>query len=348
MTQPDLTTLNNLYAGCRAYHGEMHDHSASGGTSDGQVPLDEWVKELAELNMDFAAILDHRQVRHMYLPEWKDGLFVGGSEPGTRISDSKATETSMHYNMVFTGPEPLEALLAEFPEYKFTGGSEGHFVYPAFTTERFGELIDAVKAHGGFFVHPHPKQVMVSDDPLDYWFRDETGLEVFYNEPESKFTEANYALWTDLLALGKRVWACSGGDKHAHPDAKALTTIYAEGCTNADFLNHLRKGDFTCGSAGIRMVIGDTVTGGKTAFDGQTLTVAAGDFHESVRFPDHTYRIDILNDTGVILSEEIPCDTTTCLALETKNVKFYRAEIWDVPRNLRIAVGNPIWNEQNS
>ena len=101
MTQPDLTTLNNLYAGCRAYHGEMHDHSASGGTSDGQVPLDEWVKELAELNMDFAAILDHRQVRHMYLPEWKDGLFVGGSEPGTRISDSKATETSMHYNMVF-------------------------------------------------------------------------------------------------------------------------------------------------------------------------------------------------------------------------------------------------------
>ena len=57
MTQPDLTTLNNLYAGCRAYHGEMHDHSASGGTSDGQVPLDEWVKELAELNMDFAGLV---------------------------------------------------------------------------------------------------------------------------------------------------------------------------------------------------------------------------------------------------------------------------------------------------
>ena len=100
----------------------------------------------------------------------------------------------------------------------------------------------------------------------------------------------------------------------------------------------------TCGSVGIRMAVGDTVTGGRTSFGGQTLTVAAGDFHESVRHADHTYRLDLLDDTGVVLSQEIPCDTTTYLALETKNVKFYRAEIRDVTKNLRIAVGNPIWN----
>ncbi len=344
ITEQEITRLENLYRGCRAYHGELHDHSASGGTSDGKCTLAEWTEEMAKLHMDFAAILDHRQVRHMYLPEWKDGLFIGGSEPGTKIDDSPAEGKYMHYNMLFTGPEPLEALLAEFPEYQFTGGPEGHFVYPSFTTERFGELIDAVKAHGGFFVHPHPKQVMVSDNPLDYWFRDETGIEVFYNEMNSKLTEANYPLWVALLAAGKRVWACAGGDKHAHPDDKALTTIYAEGLTNADFLAHLRVGDFTCGSVGIRMCIGDTKTGGLCSFAGERLIVSAGDFHVSAANPDHTYRLDILDDNGIVLSKEIPCGETTYLALDAADCAFYRAEVWDLTLGCRIAVGNPIWN----
>jgi len=344
MTEQELTKLEQLYSGCRAYHGELHDHSASGGTSDGSCPLDVWVREMAELHMDFAAILDHRQVRHMYLPEWKDGLFLGGSEPGTKIDDNPAENKYLHYNMLFTGPEPLESLLAEFPEYQFTGGPEGHFSYPSFTTERFCQLIDAVKARGGFFVHPHPKQVMVSDNPLDYWFRDETGIEVFYNAMDSEHTARNYVLWTDLLAAGKRVWACAGGDKHGHPDDKALTTIYAEEKSNASYLAHLRKGDFTCGSVGIRMGIGNTVTGGKCIFGGQKLIAAAGDFHCSVQHPDHTYRMDILNENGIVLSREIPCDSTSCLSLDTDDCRFYRAEVWDTTLQLRIAIGNPIWN----
>ncbi len=346
ITEQEITRLNALYSGCRAYHGELHDHSASGGTSDGKCTLEEWIKEMAELKMDFAAILDHRQVRHMYLPEWEDGLFIGGSEPGTKIDDSPAEGKYMHYNMVFTGPEPLEKLLAEFPEYQFTGGSEGHFVYPSFTAERFGQLIDAVKAHGGFFVHPHPKQVMVSEDPLNYWFRDETGIEVFYNDADSEHTKKNYDLWVALLAAGKRVWACAGGDKHAHPGTGALTTIYAESRTNASFLDHLRIGDFTCGAVGIRMCIGDTRTGGKCPFAGQKLIAAVGDFHESVVHPDHVCRVEVLDDRGVVLSQEIPCDDVTWLTLDTADAAFYRMEVWDETLGIRIAVGNPIWNSE--
>jgi len=347
ITEKDMQKLENLYSGCRAYHGELHDHSNSGGTSDGKCTMEEWVKEMAELDMDFAAILDHRQVRHMYLPEWKDGLFIGGSEPGTSISDSKADNKGLHYNMLFTGPEPLEELLAEFPEYQFEGGAEGHFKYPSFTRERFCQLIDAVKAKGGFFVHPHPKQVMVSDDPLDYWFRDETGLEVFYYEMTHQHTEANYKLWTDLLAAGKRIWACAGGDKHAHPDDKALTTIYAEEKTNAAYLSHLRIGDFTCGSVGIRMCIGNTVTGGRCSFAGEKLIVAAGDFHTAVRKPEHTYRLDILTPDGISASRDITCTETAYMAIECDPAcAFYRAEVWDTTDGVRIAVGNPIWNVQ--
>jgi len=336
--------LRNLYQGCRVYHGELHDHSASGGTSDGKCTLLEWRSQLAELRMDFAAILDHRQIRHMYQPEWEDGLFIPGTEPAASISDSSAARPRLHYNILLPHRDLLEGLLNEFPEFEFTGGVEGHFGYPAFTLERFRQLIDAIKARGGFFVHPHPKQVMVSDDPLDYWFQDETGIEIFYMDMDGEYTQDNYPLWIDLLKAGKRVWACAGGDKHRQAGVGALTTIYAEEYSSASFLSHLREGDFTCGPVGIRMCIGDAKTGGQCAFNGQMLTVCVSDFHESVCFPDHEYRLDILNDQGLVFSAPISWKEENFVSIPAAPCAFYRAEVFDVTRNLRIAIGNPIWN----
>lgn len=336
--------LLKCYQGCSVFHGELHDHSNSGGTSDGKRTLAEWVEQMRALQMDFAAILDHRQIRHMYQPEWQDGLFISGTEPGTRITDSKASVKEMHYNILLPHREELAKLLDEFPEYEFTGGIEGHFVYPTFTTKRFGELIDAIKAHGGLFVHPHPTLIMQSDDPCDYWFRDETGIEVFYEDMASEHTVKNYQLWTALLAAGKRVWACAGCDEHADASVGALTTIYAEEKSNAAYLAHLRRGDFTCGPVGVRMCIGETVTGGSCSFDRQKLIIAVEDFHPSVADPAHRYRVDLLDDRGVVYTQSIDCSKTTCVTLDTENVRFYRAEVFDETRNLRIAIGNPIWN----
>ena len=344
ISEKDITRLEALYEGRRVYHGELHDHSSSGGTSDGKVPLAEWPEKLRKLDMDFAAILDHRQIRHMYLPEWEDGLFIPGTEPGTSISDSKAEVKSLHYNILLPDRGELEKLLYEFPEYEFTGGVEGHFKYPQFTRERFGQLIDAVKAHGGFFVIPHPKQIMVSEDPCDYWFRDETGIEVFYIAMDSEETKADYELWTSLLAAGKRVWACAGCDLHSEPRDTALTTVYAEAHSAKAYLPHLASGDFTCGPVGIRMCVGDAKMGGKCGFSGQKLTVCAGDFHSSVRFADHEYRIDIISDKGIEFSEPVSPDEPNWLSLAAEDRAFYRAEVFDATRGLRIAVGNPIWN----
>ena len=344
ISERDRMNLERLYEGRAVFHGELHDHSKSGGTSDGSCPLSEWPEKMAALKMDFAAILDHRQIRHMYLPEWEDGLFIPGTEPGTSITDSKAEVRSLHYNILLPDRDELEKLLGEFPEYGFTGGVEGHFGYPSFTTARFCELIDAVKAHGGFFVHPHPKQVMKSEDPRDYWFRDETGIEAFYISADSEETKADYRLWTELLAAGKRVWACAGGDLHSEPHDYALTTLYAGERSSRSYLKCLCAGDFTCGPVGIRMCVGDTKTGGKRPFGGENLVVAVGDFHDSVRDAAHEYRADILDDGGVIESVPVSPDGTAWFSVETKDRAFYRAEVFDVTRGLRIAVGNPIWN----
>ena len=344
-TENEIRKLESLYEGTRAWHGELHDHAATGGTSDGKCTLAEWTRELKEKKMDFAAILDHRQVRHMYLSEWKDGLFIGGTEPGTAIIDIECEKNNAHYNMIFEGPKPLEALLAEFPEYEFTGGPEGHFKYPKFTLARFRELIAAVKAHGGFFVYPHPKQLMKSEDPLDYWFADETGIEVFYVNYDSEATRDNYALWTALLAAGKRVWACAGNDEHNHAHDTALTTIFASAHANAAYLEHLRVGDFTCGGVGVRMCLGGAKSGGHTSFAGGTLTVSVSDFHESLRREQNCYRLDILDDRGLVRSEEIRCTERSYVSIPARSTAFYRAEVWDTTRGLRIAVGNPIWND---
>ncbi|MBQ4088918.1 MAG: hypothetical protein IJC56_03435 [Clostridia bacterium] len=336
--------LDKLYADRSVYHGELHDHAASGGTSDGKQSLATWITQLAEQKMDFAAILDHRQVRHMYLPEWQDGLFIAGTEPGTEISDSRAKVKGMHYNMLFPHRDELVKLLAEFPEYEFTGGIEGHFIYPQFTRERFGQLIDAVKAHGGFFVHPHPKQVMQSDDPLDYWFRDETGIEVFYNDFDSEYTDANYPLWTALLAKGKRVFACAGGDKHNNAGTGALTTIYLAEKTSRGFMDQLRHGDFVCGAVGIRMCIGDARMGGKCDFTGKQLEVCISDFHEAFADRSHKYRADVITDKGTVCSFCVDCAAATEFSMDAQNCKFYRIEIVDETIEARIAIGNPIWN----
>lgn len=346
-TEKDLKLLQKHYEGRSLYQGELHDHAQTGGTSDGGRPLSHWIGAMEALEMDFAAILDHRQVRHMYLPEWEDGLFIGGTEPGTTIVDEKGNVIgSLHYNMIFPGPAELESLLAQFPEYEFTGGPEGHFIYPNFTPARFGELMDAVRALGGFFVIPHPKLLPYSANPLDFWFRDETGIEVIYIALDTEDTKQSYELWTELLKAGKRVWACSGGDKHNCAHNWALTGIYAEEKTNTSYISHLRKGDFTAGSVALQMCIGDTPMGGKCSFSGQRLVIGVDKFHSSVKNPEHKYRIDVLSDKGLIYSQEISCEEPTYLAMDANDDLFYRAEIFDVTRNLRLAVGNPIWNER--
>lgn len=345
-TAQERQNLLAHYENLRVFHGEMHDHSDSGGTSDGKHTLAEWIRELKKLHMDFAAILDHRQVRHMYLPEWKDGLFIAGTEPGTFISDCTAENNEMHYLLFLPHREDVAVFLEKFPEYKFSGGIEGHFVYPKFTRERFGELIDTLMQMGGFFVHPHPRQYMRSDDPCQYWFRDYTGIEVFYKGMDSEYTRVNYDLWTQLLAAGKRVYACAGGDLHNLPIDSSLTTLYADEQTSAAFIRRMRMGDFTCGSLSIRMCMGNTLCGGSCAFEGQTLTVCTGDFHVSVKNDTHQYRLIILDDCGPVLSQSIPCDQSTFVSISVRrDARFYRAEVFDLTRNLRIAIGNPIWND---
>ena len=340
-----MAHLEKLYSGRRAYYGDLHNHSASGGTSDGQCTLQGWIDGMKELGMDFATILDHKQVRHMYLSEWDDGTFIGGTEPGTNISDANAENKGIHYNMIFADPKPLEKLLETFSEYEFEGGWDGHFIYPDFTRERMCELIRFIKENGGFFVLPHPKQIMNAEEPLEYFFEDEIGFEVVYRDLHDELTEKGYKLWCELLALGKRLFATAGEDRHLNPSCDALTTVYAEEKKASSYISKFRVGDFVCGAVGIKMAVGDTAMGGVCDFAGKTLEIFVGDFHSSVKQNNHTYKMLLINDKGIVCEEKISPDRDNFFEYKAENCKFYRVEIFDETENLRIAIGNPIWNE---
>ena len=357
----DVAQLESLYGGRTAFHGELHDHSDSGGSSDGKQPLSIWKATMPGVGMDYAAILDHRQVLHMYLDVWDDSYFIGGSEAATTITDRPEKVNRYHYNMVFAEPEQLEAVVTAFTEFKYREwteqdregcGGQMHFNYPHMSAARFNELINAVKEQGGLFVIPHPSSTNAEVPPsgMDLYFQDYIGYEVFYGfgNPDSNNwkTEANYKLWTDMLAGGARVWASAGNDGHQYPEAKCLSTVYSEEGIAQSHITHLRVGDFTAGPIGIKMSIGDTHMGSTGSFENNRVVFSVGDFHQDIALQKYTFEVSLLTEKGVVFTYEMTGDQAMTFAVDADaNARFYRVEVYNKTLKKLTALGNPIWNE---
>ena len=305
--EADVATLDQVYEGRTAYHGEFHDHAATGGTSDGKQNLTIYKSIMDSLDMDFSTIVDHKQALHMELDIWDDTTFIGGSEPMAMPGDLiAATYNKMHFNMIFTDVNGLINTVKEYDalclpgqgfnakdypaDYdgadadKLAGGWHFTYLYGDSTPskEQMAQLIDIIKKNGGMFVNVHPKSdgYVDSPNPLDYWYADYTGLEVFYGyrgpAPEQPATQKNYQLWKDLLTMGKKIWATAGGDKHNMPNTDALSTVYSTAKDAKEHFEHFKVGDFVCGPVGIRMAIGDTAMGGETDFTGKRVVFSSG------------------------------------------------------------------------
>ena len=312
-TQADIDRLEGLYHGRVACHGDTHGHSKSSEYSDGRNLLSEWKTHMRENRMDFATIVDHRQLLHMWHEDWDDTIFVGGSEPGMTVTGTEVfSRENIDYAMVFTKPEGLEAVLHTFEEDYDYG-----FRYGCFKSKFKGDhakirkLIRCIKENGGMFVYVHPMGKEGYYDPVDpmhYWFADETGFEVtnsLNGDSSSPQNSGAYRLWLQLLDAGKRIWATCGSDSHTLPKLFTLVTLYAEKKNAQGYFDQMRTGNLTAGPAGIRIAVGDTATGGVGSFAGNRVTVAVGDFHSVATDPTHAYRVDIYDDTGLVVSQAV-------------------------------------------
>jgi len=344
----DMNVLDKLYEGRQIYRGDLHIHTKCGGTSDGLQPMDEWTAKMDELGVDFAAVVDHRQMRGFFLPEWDDERFIIGTEPGAHLQELNACRHGMaeiHYNMLFPHKYGLAMVLANFPEFQFHGDElTGSFRYFHAPKSRYIELFDYVKSIGGIVVHAHPKSMLVSSDPLDYYYGEHTYIETIYDTVYSAATRNNYKLWCDLLAMGKHVYASGGSDSHSDTKNTALSAFYTTEKNGLAFFNQMHTGDFNIGSMGIKMCIGEHSMGSEIAYEeGMKLSIRICDYFDR-HFKDNTvYTLRVFTDEGLAFESDFNGKEAQELQLEVKNRKFYRADVYDKTNECVVAISNPIW-----
>ncbi len=350
-SEEEIAHLDKLYEGRQVYFGEFHDHSDSGGNSDGNRNLTEWADEMKKIDMDFAAIVDHNQSAHMYLNEWNGACFIGGTEMACTVLDTQAPIKGMHYSMVFTDPKALNRVLSSNSGYHFDPETN-LCVVTNYSTAEMKALIQKVKNEGGMWIQNHPmgnSGYLHSNNPMDNWFADFTGLDVMcgysgYSVGNVE-TEESYALWTGLLSNGAKVWATALSDLHNLPTANALTAVYASEKTPAGIFKHAREGDFNPGYAGIRMAVGDTLMGSQGSFTGQKVVFSIGEFHSSVLEKYNQFQVVLFDDDGEVFRTTIDHTKTNYFSYACADTaSFYRVEVQNMEGDI-VALGNPIWRE---
>lgn len=357
-SQADIDQLETLYAGREIYYGNLHDHSASGDpendpyrTADGKTRIELWPAVLASKELDFVALVDHRQSRHMRLDCWDETMFIGATETSIHRPGDDGEMCALDYNILMNDVDRFEEILASLP-FNF---NNGYFKSPYDLTDaQLAQLLQMVRDAGGTLVHVHPcmEGYLQSSNPLDYYFGEYTGIEVLNSlygvNMTAPHNQAAYNVWVALLNMGKHVYAFAGSDSHTTCDTISASTVYAEERLNTSYLRHVVNGDFTAGPVGIRMCIGDTTTGGETDFTGKRLVISVGDFHPKQYVAQHQYRLRVYNESGMVFQKTLDGTDAVYVALDTENCKYYRAEIYNATGDFVVALGNPIWNSAAS
>lgn len=345
---PDFSKLDALYAGREVCYGDYHAHSNSGGMSDGKTTPKEWLVAMEKLGIDFIGLMDHQQVRHMYLPEFDPAHFIYGTEPAAIWIEPK---TFAHYLMLFKERDQLEKVVLEkFPEvYNFTGGVEGVFDYLEIERSKFIEICDAVMAADGMIVHAHPMQLTKSDKLSDYSFGDGTAIETIYTNNKEDLLEngtvENYKLWMDMLEQNMKVYNTASADVHFAPTNSGINTLYVSEKHCREYVTRLQQGDLSAGHVGIKMSIDDVPMGATTTFrEGAKLMVKVGDAHPICYKKNEPHRLDVLSDRGLVCSVPV-VDGKAEVCIEAQNRRFYRAVVIREPDGAPAAIGNPIWME---
>lgn len=344
--QGEFEPLERLYAGRQVYYGDFHCHSNSGGTSDGKTPIEQYLKDMRKLQMDFAAIVDHGQMRHFFLPCWDERYMICGTEPGLTLLEPErpVDARKLHYTMIFPDKTGFQKVMDAFPGFAFTGTVNGNYRSYSMPLEELRKLTDFVYSIGGLLTHAHPKQVMVSEDPMDYYISECVPLETVHVSADNFYTKKNRELWTALLKLGKRIRTHGSTDSHGPVSNKGLTAVYAEKHFSTDIFNAIRSGDCVAGGVAIRMCIGDTPMGGVVTYQpGQQLLVKVEGFHPAHALKDTVFCLRVYTDKGLAFAKEFTCDQVQTLALPVQPRKYYRVEITNESDNCLVALSNPIW-----
>jgi hypothetical protein len=193
-------------------------------------------------------------------------------------------------------------------------------------------------------VHAHPKLLLASDDPLDYYFGEHSYIEVIVNGYGTHGSIRSYDTWKAILDLGKHMYASGGSDTHTAVTNGCPSTFYTKRRFHADFVERMYNGDYAVGGVGVKMMIDGHPMGSEIAYkDGMKLTVRVDDFHPAT-FRDNTaYELQIITDEGVAYASMFNGKEPQEVSLEVQKRRFYRVAVVDLTRGYPVCISNPIW-----
>lgn len=325
----ELLQLQQTYDETQQLTGQLHDRVS------GEADLQAWKQQMDTTGIDFVSCLENGQVKYISGENWDSASFIGGVEAQFTVDGKKVDA-----NLLFASLEEMEAVLTSGNGFTYSNGA---ITTKTLTGDGFANLIEQVRGAGGVVLMAHPKEqgLIESPDAMDYWFADGMAIDVFAGDA----FEQNYKLWTDLLTEGKRVWAAASNA--GAPNGKAnVLTVYAAEKSAQQIQARLISGDYACGSIGMQMAVGNAHMGASGSFAEQKLALIVDEATPGVLKNGHTYRVDLITKTGV--KESWPYNGRAVMKVMDADVNqaFYRLEVVDETTGQRIALGNPVWNEE--
>lgn len=216
--------------------------------------------------------------------------------------------------------------------------------YASFTPERFAELGRFIYSLGGLMVHAHPKQMLSSDNPMDYYFGENVPLETILGDADAYDTWQNLGVWEALLKLGKRVHTHGDSDTHGAAKNRAITTVYATERKGAAILREVREGDCAAGAIGIKMAISGARMGSSLPYrEGLTLAIQLDDYYKATMLDDTVYCLKVYTERGLAYASEFSGKQPQHLSIPVKDRKYYRVEVTNESDGSIVSVSNPIW-----
>lgn len=201
------------------YRGDLHVHTEY--SHDSSVPLAHWVTSAATAGLDFLAITDHRNVDHLFDPDWHSdqvllisGIEWGGSGHGNMFG--LRTDNTCDYN-------DYDQVIASWNKARLQGAVQ--------SVNHYGD--DAEYWDAFFQARPEALQLVDAFEVWNTWWGVEAGT-----------NRTSIARWDELLDEGHHLAAVGGSDTHyaLFPLGFPTTVVYATSLTPLAILEGIRKG----------------------------------------------------------------------------------------------------------
>jgi len=201
------------------YRGDLHVHTEY--SHDSSVPVAEWIAAAVTAGLDFLAITDHRNVDHLFDPDWHSDevLLLSGIEwggPGHGNIFGLRTDNTCDYN-------DFDQVIASWTRARLQGAVQ--------SVNHYGD--DAEYWDGFFAERPEALQLLDAFEVWNTWW----GVEVGTNR-------SSIDRWDELLDEGHHLAAVGGSDTHyiLFPLGFPTTVVHATSLTPLAVLEGIRKG----------------------------------------------------------------------------------------------------------